>query len=414
MGEAGKPVSRVELYLDLVLVVAISQLSRLIVDTPQLKTVWIAYALFVPVWWTWVDFAVLYNRHGDDNRVQRALFLAISAPVAVAAVATGPASHGHVVAFAVSLAATRLMLAAAHLHDPDPTSSAGDALRRRTAAVSVLAAALFVASIWVPSPFRYAIWVTSVLCESQVLFSGDRKSAKTARREHDLTALAPRDPAEALDSDHFAERFGLFMIILLGEVVAQAGESAAALDTQTISSWASLVAAVTLAGALWWVYFDAVAELDRRVLELSGGSPAMARTVFAVGHMVPAFALLMVSAGVGLLAHADPPRIAYWLTSVGAGVYLAGTHSLLRASGKAARVIRTLVTIGTFLLAALHNVISPLSYLCLVAAWTAGAAALASRTAPHPALKQPEEAEAPAAAAPAVAAPDAEAASQPE
>lgn len=399
MGETGKAVSRVELYLDLVLVVAISQLSRLIVDKPELGTVWIALGLFVPIWWTWVDFAVLYNRHGEDDRDQRVLFLALSAPVAVAAVATGPASHGHVLAFALSLAVTRLMIAAAHLHDPDTTSSVGDRLRRRTAAVSVLAAALFVVSIWVPSPFRYMIWVASVVCESRVLFSGDREAAHTARRERNLKALAPRDPAEALDPGHFAERFGLFMIILLGEVVAQAGESAAALQTQTASSWASLVASVALAGALWWIYFDAAADLDLRVLELSGGSPTMARTIFATGHMVPAFALLLISGGVGLLAHADPPRIAYVLTTVGTGMYLASTQTLVRASSRLAQLARVLATAGAFALGPLHNVLGPLSFLWLVAAWTAGTAALASVTALRPPSKEPEAEAVPAAAA---------------
>ena len=68
-----------------------------------------------------------------------------------------------------------------------------------------------------------------------------------------------------------------------------------------------------LAAALWWLYFDAAAELNLRVLELSGGSPTIARAIFAVGHMLPGFALLLTAAGVGLLLEDDPPRIAYWL-----------------------------------------------------------------------------------------------------
>ena len=44
----------------------------------------------------------------------------------------------------------------------------------------------------------------------------------------------------------------------------------------------------------------------------------MAPAIFAVGHMLPAFALLITAAGVGLLLEDDPPRIAYWLACVGA------------------------------------------------------------------------------------------------
>jgi low temperature requirement protein LtrA len=385
MAEVGKQVSRVELYLDLVLVVAISELSRLIVDDASFRTVAIAFGLFAPVWWTWVDFAVLYNRHGDDEPVQRVLFLLMSVPVAVAAVATKTASHGHIVAFAVALAVTRVMLCAAHLHDPDPASSTGDALRLRTASSAAIAAVLFVVSIWLPSPGHFILWAGISIFESHAIFRDDRESEKRAREQHDVRVMAPSDPSDALDAHHFAERFALFMIILLGEVVAQAGESADLVSNPTVATWGGLIAAVSLAGALWWIYFDAAADIDLRVLELSGGSPSIARTIFATGHMVPAFALLMASAGVGLLAQHDPPRIAYWLLSVGSGMYMTGAQSFLRTTGHRTRIWRTALDVATFMLGFLNHVVDPLAFLCIVAAWTAGVAALGRFTSPpHP------------------------------
>ncbi len=45
-----------------------------------MRSVWIALGLFFTLWWTWVGFAVLYNRHGADEPVQRLLFLAASVP----------------------------------------------------------------------------------------------------------------------------------------------------------------------------------------------------------------------------------------------------------------------------------------------------------------------------------------------
>lgn len=86
-----------------------------------------------------------------------------------------------------------------------------------------------------------------------------------------------------------------------------------------------------LAAALWWVYFDSAAEADLKVLELSGGSPTMARAIFAVGHMLPSFALLIAAAGVGLLLEPDPPHAAQTLACVGVGIYLLGTRAFLRA-----------------------------------------------------------------------------------
>ena len=114
MSEPGKRVSWVELYLDLVFVLAIGQLAHLIVDRPSTHSVWAALGLFVRLWWTWIGFAVLYNRRGADTPAERLLFLAGSVPAGVAAVAVEPASTGDVAVFALSLAVVRLVLAGAY------------------------------------------------------------------------------------------------------------------------------------------------------------------------------------------------------------------------------------------------------------------------------------------------------------
>ena len=92
--EPGKRVSWVELYVDLVFVLAVSQLAEVIVDEPEMRSVWVALGLFVALWWTWIGFAVLYNRLGADVPHERLLFLAGSVPVGVAAVAIAPARSG--------------------------------------------------------------------------------------------------------------------------------------------------------------------------------------------------------------------------------------------------------------------------------------------------------------------------------
>jgi len=80
----GKHVSWVELYLDLIVVLAVGQLSHLIVAHPTMRSVWIALGLFATIWWTWIGFAVLYNRHGVDEPALRLWFLAASIPMGVA------------------------------------------------------------------------------------------------------------------------------------------------------------------------------------------------------------------------------------------------------------------------------------------------------------------------------------------
>jgi low temperature requirement protein LtrA len=243
----GKRVAWVELYVDLVFVLAVAQLAHLIAGEPESESVWIALGLFVTLWWTWVGFAVLYNRHGADDATQRLALVAASVPAGVAAVALEPASTGDSTAFALSLAAIRVVLAAAY-------SRTGD---RRVARAYLASAALFALSVWAPEPFRYLLWAIGIGVESGAM-------------------LPERGESEAIDAHHFAERFGLFLIILLGEVVVEAGQASSG-HVDTVAGWTALAAAMVLAGALWWLYFDSAADLNLRVLELSGGSTTMAR-----------------------------------------------------------------------------------------------------------------------------------------
>ena len=225
-----------------------------------------------------------------------------------------------------------------------------------------------------PEPWRYALWAIAIGGESGAVLREDREAKRQARRDHDFTALTPVDPRDALDPHHFAERFGLFLIILLGEVVI----STASAEVGDTAGWGALAAAMVLAAALWWLYFDAAVEINLKVLELSGGSPTMARAIFAAGHMFPAFALILIASGLGLLLEADPPNAAYTLVSVGIGIYLAGTRVFIGGRGRFIAGIRVILLVATFMLHRFHTILSPHEYIWLVMGWTVMCAALAS------------------------------------
>ena len=173
----GKRVSWVELYLDLIFVLAVGQLSQLIVNKPEMHTVWVALGLFFTLWWTWIGFAVLYNRFGVDKAPQRLLFLAGSIPTGTAAVAIQPASTGDVTAFAISLAVTRVVLAAANAID----GGWHQVLRGRLTVSYLISVVLFVGSIWVPEPFRYVLWFLAITLESGALLHEDKRAMRRAR-----------------------------------------------------------------------------------------------------------------------------------------------------------------------------------------------------------------------------------------
>ena len=97
--------------------------------------------------------------------------------------------------------------------------------------------------------------------------------------------------------------------------------------------------------------------------------------------MPPAFALLITAAGVGLLLDDAPPQIAYWLTCVGIGIYLAGTRAF-RGSSRAPAVVRGVVIVATFQLGRLSPALSAHAYLWVLTGWVALCAALTQRPAP--------------------------------
>ena len=177
------------------------------------------------------------------------------------------------------------------------------------------------------------------------MLNEDRQAARRARGTHDFALLSRSNPEDALDPHHFAERFGLFLIILLGEVVVEAGQASVDGHVASFGGWMALVAAMILAAALWWLYFDAAAELNLQVLELSGGSPTMAKAHLRGRPHAASFALLLIASGVGLLLEEDSPRIAYWLPALGLGIYLLGTRVFLAAKD-GARADRGLVLLS--------------------------------------------------------------------
>ena len=190
MDDQGKRVSWVELYLDLVFVLAVAQLAHLIVAEPAMRSVWIALGLFFTLWWTWVGFAVLYNRLGADEPVQRLLFLAASVPIGVAAVAIEPASdrrqHG-VRAEPRRRAPGPRRRARRHRRGPEPAERAHHAgLPGLRGPVRALGG--------VPEPLRYALWAVAIGVESSAMLAEDRDGARRLRRDHDLSALRPEDP----------------------------------------------------------------------------------------------------------------------------------------------------------------------------------------------------------------------------
>ena len=186
-----------------------------IVAKPEMRSVWIALGLFVTLWWTWIGFAVLYNRHGADDPVGPAAVPGGQRPGRGRGDRDRARVEGHSTAFAISHGAHARRARGARTGRPRGPPDRAPRASPPAAPVRRLDRG--------PEPWRYALWGIAIGGESGAMLREDRE----AKRRRGATTTSPRctpvDPREALDPHHFAERFGLFLIILLGEVVVGAG-----------------------------------------------------------------------------------------------------------------------------------------------------------------------------------------------
>lgn len=378
-GGHGKRVGWVELYFDLVFVFAVGQVAHGMVADPHWISALQAIGLFATLWWTWIGFAVLYNRRGDDSRAADRLFvLAGTIPCAIAATQAHHVFEGHPEVFAAAMAGVRLILAAAHQWPARPGLD-----QSRIAWGYVFSAVLFGISALVPH--TWALWVFALLQEAGFLLLGDRPRRRRGERPDPGTRwrsmlAPPHDPNLAVDSAHLAERFGLFMILLLGELVITVGTAALERPADDLAYWAGLIAGLVMAGALWWLYFTSAARIYERMLDLSGGNPALAYSLYAGGHLFPAFALLLIAAGVNLSLHEHPPQAAGWFTTVGLTLYLSGTRVFTTGPSQRwyAGLARVIVLPATVCLAFLGRVMPATAVVVVVALWAVGATVVAT------------------------------------
>jgi len=176
-------------------------------------------------------------------------------------------------------------------------------------------------------------------------------------------------------SSHMPERFGLFVLIVLGESVIAVSVGTAdahwALGSATTAALGFVVAS-----ALWWMYF---ARFDSEVFNwaLAGGDSARRRSfVFGYAHLPLLAALAAVGVAVKLaieqaLARGGHPHTAAVLGAALA-VYLVSVTAVQRAAPRslepAAVAGRCALAVGAVLLALLGDHLSVLELVGLPAA----------------------------------------------
>ncbi len=345
-----QPTTPVELLFDLVYVIAVTQISHLVIGhRVSLESVGEASFLLLVVWWAWIYTTWMVNWFDPASGAVRLALVLCGLASLILSTALPRAFGDHALLFAggyVSLQVGRNMVGTLLLDRGHPLRGTFE----RITAWSVLSGAL---------------WVLGGLAAA-----GDRMLWWGPALGVDLVAPAVgywlpgrgRAGTEewSIDAGHFAERFQAFIIIALGESIGVTGLTASAGSVRG-EALLALAVAFLESGALWWLYFGEVADHSRRELSDAKDPGRLARDAYTYLHLPIVAGIVMVAvAGHFLIAH--PGRVTGGPVSVmlvgGPALYLIG-ESLFRfrmIGSLSAKRVGAVVVIGA--LGALADVVS--------------------------------------------------------
>jgi low temperature requirement protein LtrA len=300
LGDEQRHASYLELFFDLVFVVAIAQLSHELVLDHSLHGFAVFGALYLPVFIAWQGFTIYADRFDTDDVVFRLGILAGMLAILGLAMQVPEAAAGAGTGFAVGYVLLRSLMIALYLRAYVHVPEARPLIVRYAGGYS-LGVALWIVSLAVDPPERYVLWGIALAWEYALPW--------LVRSQH---ASVP------VHGSHVPERFALFTIVVLGESVLAVALGVAGRD------WAASAAAIAVLGfvaaaAIWWMYFGHGLELS---VERTPGNVL----VFAYAHIPLFAALTAVGAGIALaIEHSSDPGLdagTRWAVAGGAAAYL--------------------------------------------------------------------------------------------
>jgi low temperature requirement protein LtrA len=320
-GGEGQRATALELFYDLVFVFAITQVSHLLLEHLTLAGAGQSLLVLLVVWWSWNYTTWVTNELDPEAVSVRLLMIALMLASLLMAVAIPQAFGDRALLFAGSYVAIQV---GRHLFLTFAAAERGTIERERAGRILtwfVVAGVLWIAGALVEGEARIVLWMLALAL--------DYGAPLVTFRVPGLPRVAPE--AWEVGTEHFAERFGLFVIIALGETIVITGATTADLELDT----ARIVAfgmAFLVTAALWWLYFTSVARIARRHLELADDRTLLARDAYTYLHVVMVAGVILSAVGDELvIAHPTEVLPAPEVAAVvgGPAIYLLA-HALFR------------------------------------------------------------------------------------
>jgi low temperature requirement protein LtrA len=302
-------VTPLELFFDLVFVLALTQCTALMAEHPSWGGVGKGLLVLGLMWWSWVGYAWLTSVvNPEEGSIRFAIFAAMAAMLVVALCVPDAFGDSRML-FAVAYAGVRFGQIALFILASRDEPALRTSVTGLAGGTAVGCGLLVVGALFEDPNLQAAIWAVALALDMLEPFLFGSEGWK-------------------LHPSHFAERHGLIIIIALGESIVAIGVGAGHhVDAGVVTA---AVLGIAVAGALWWLYFDIVALVaERRLSNAAVGREQndIARDSFSYLHFPMVAGIVLLALGMKkTLGHVDDP-----LKTVPAAAMLGGTAVYLLA-----------------------------------------------------------------------------------
>lgn len=272
------PVTPLELFFDLVFVLAFTQVTAKLADDLSWSGVGRAVLVLGALWWAWSAYAWLTNAFNPNDPLMRLPIFASMAALLVVALAVPQAFGENALQFAIAYFVVRAM----HVLLFYLNSSDEPELRRamiRLMPPMLIAPAIIIVSTAFDGWTQAAIFALALLLD----YAGP---------------YLRFDEGWVIMPHHFAERFGLIVIIALGESIVAIGSGTGLVEITPDVIFVA-VTSIAIVCSMWWIYFDVVIAAARRRLEEAAPFDRirLARDSYSVMHYFLILGIIFAALG---------------------------------------------------------------------------------------------------------------------
>ena len=271
-------VTPLELFFDLVFVLAFTQCTALMASEPTWSGLAKGLLVLGVLWWSWVGYAWLTSVIDPEEDAVRLTIFASMAALLVAGLCVPQAFGDAALIFALAYAVVRI----AHIALFMLASRDEPNLRQSVIGLGIstaIASGLLVAASFADGTLQGALWALALALDiaGPYFFGAEGWQLKP---------------------HHFAERHGLIVIIALGESIVAVGVGAEHGVDGGVA--AAAIIGMAVAAALWWLYFDVVALVAAQRLsraEVGREQNEMARDSYSILHLPMVAGIVLVALG---------------------------------------------------------------------------------------------------------------------